>query len=176
MAGSHITKFHTHEDKQPVITDLLSQENEDYNKQHDQQLLNCKDDTGQGHHNPRNRQSAASVDCKLATGKDESFSSEAVKDGDITDIMGELAIMVVFDRNTVQGFINDMVSERSHMNAPTVVEDNNKTITVSKLGEAKPVIVHGNNNGAMKLANTGLKSNNILGAHIVGKNEGWFYG
>ena len=30
MAGSHITKFHTHEDKQPVISDLLSQEDQDY--------------------------------------------------------------------------------------------------------------------------------------------------
>ena len=29
MAGSYITKFHTYEDEQPVITDLLSQENQD---------------------------------------------------------------------------------------------------------------------------------------------------
>ena len=30
MAGSHITKFHTYEDKQPVIADLLSQEDQDF--------------------------------------------------------------------------------------------------------------------------------------------------
>ena len=61
------------------------------------------------------------------------------------------------------------------MDAPTVVEDNNKTTTVSKLGKVKPVVVHGNNNGAMKLADTGLKSNNTLGAHIVEEKEGCFY-
>ena len=30
---------------------LLSQENEDYDNQHDQQLMICKHDGGQGHHN-----------------------------------------------------------------------------------------------------------------------------
>ena len=28
----------------------------------------------------------------------------------------------------------------------------------------------------MKLADSGLKSNNTLGAHIVEEKEGWFYG
>ena len=71
----------------------------------------------------------------------------------------------------VKGFINDMVSETSHMDAPTMVEDDNETTTVSKLGKAKPVIVHENNNGAMKFSDTGLKSNNTLGAHIVEEKE-----
>ena len=31
MTGSHITKFHTHQDEQPVKADLLSQEDQDYN-------------------------------------------------------------------------------------------------------------------------------------------------
>ena len=75
----------------------------------------------------------------------------------------------------VEGFINDMVSERSPTDAPTVVEDNNKTTAVSKFGKAKPVVVHENNNGAMKPADTGLKSNNTLGAHIVEEKEVWFY-
>ena len=88
MAGSHITKFNTHKDKQPVTTDLLSQENQDFNNQHDQQLMTCKHDTGQGHHNPSDTQSTTSVDCKLATGKDTSFSSEVVKNGGIAEIMG----------------------------------------------------------------------------------------
>ena len=47
---------------------------------------------------------------------------------------------------------------------------------VGKSGKDEPVIVHENNNGAMKLAETGMKSNNTLGAHIVEEKEGWFYG
>ena len=50
-------------------------------------------DTGRGHHNPSDLQSNISVDYKLATSKDESFSPEAMKNGDITDIMDELATM-----------------------------------------------------------------------------------
>ena len=70
---------HTHKDEQPVITDLLSQENQNCDNQHVQQLMARKNDTGRGHHNPSNPESTTSVDCKLDTGKDESFSSEAVK-------------------------------------------------------------------------------------------------
>ena len=77
------------------------------------------------------------------------------------------------DRSTVQGLINDMVG---YMNAPTVVKGNNEATAVSKFGKAKPLVVHENNNGTMKLANTRLKSNNTLGAHIVEEKEGWFYG
>ena len=52
-----------------------------------------KHDTGQGHHNPSNSQFNKSGDCKLATGKDESFSYEVVKNENTTDIMDELAAM-----------------------------------------------------------------------------------
>ena len=76
------------------------------------------------------------------------------------------------DRNTMQAFINDMVG---NTNTAIVVENNNKTTTVCKSGKTKPVVVHGNNDSAMKLADTGLKSNNTLGAHIVEEKEGWFY-
>ena len=93
MTGSYITKSHTHEDKHPVVSDLLSQEDQDYNNQHDQQLMTGEQNTDQGHDNPSNSQSITSVDCKLATGKNESFPPEAVKKGDITDIMNELATM-----------------------------------------------------------------------------------
>ena len=48
MAGSHITKFHTHIDKQPVIADLLSQEDQDFDNQHDQQLVAPKHNTDHG--------------------------------------------------------------------------------------------------------------------------------
>ena len=84
--------------------------------------------------------------------------------------------MVGSDRNMVQGFINDMVLETSNTVTPTVVEDNNKSTAASKLGKIKPVVVHKNNHDNTNLANTGLKSNNILGAHIVEKKEGWFHG
>ena len=77
------------------------------------------------------------------------------------------------DRNTVQGFINNMVG---NTNVPTVVESNNVATAASKLGKVKPVVVHENNHGSTKLANTGLNSNNILGARIVEEKEGLFYG
>ena len=72
----------------------------------------------------------------------------------------------------MQGLINNMVG---NTNTATVVENNNKTTTVSKSRKAKPIVVHENNNGAVKLADTGLKSNNTLGAHVVEEKEGWFY-
>ena len=35
IVESHITKFYTHKDKQPIATDFLSQGNQDYDNQHD---------------------------------------------------------------------------------------------------------------------------------------------
>ena len=61
-------------------------------------------------------------------------------------------------------------------NTATVVKNNDKTNTSSKLKKAKPVVVHENNNGSMKLAEAGMESNNTLGAHIMEEKEGWFYG
>ena len=52
-----------------------------------------KHNNGQRHHNSSNPQSTTSIDCKLATGKVESFPSEAVKNDVITNIMDELATM-----------------------------------------------------------------------------------
>ena len=128
----------------------------------------CKHNISQGHHNRNDTLSTTSIDCKLDTRKDESVSSNTVKNGDVAEIMGDTL-------NMIEGFINDMVLETSHMEAPTMVEDNNKTNTVSKFGKAKPVVVHENNNDALKLADTGLKANNTLGAHVVEEKEGWFY-
>ena len=68
-----------------------------------------------------------------------------------------------------------MVPETNHIDAPTMVKDNNKTTTVSKLGKTKPIVVYENNNGAMKLADTRLKSNNTLSIHVVEEKEEWFY-
>ena len=53
-----------------------------------------KHNTVRRHHNPSNLQSTTSVDCELATGKDESFSSETTKNEDTKDIMDELAAMI----------------------------------------------------------------------------------
>ena len=77
------------------------------------------------------------------------------------------------NRNTVQEFINNMVG---NTNFPTAVESGNELTAASKLGKAKPVAVNENNHDNTNLADTGLKSNNILGAHIVEEKEGWFYG
>ena len=220
------------------VEDLFSQEDQDYDNRHDQQLMTCKHDTGRGHHNSSNPKSTTSVDCKLATGKDESFSSITMENEGITDIMDELTVMrpqnlfrssipestlhriskmvmketvedkkvelmwwgtkipakdvgilwlintsnlyeLINDginkynnRNTVQGFINDMVG---NTNVPAMVKSSNKLTAKSTLGKAKPVVVHKNNHGNTKLANTKLKSKNILGAHIVEEKEGWFY-
>ena len=67
-----ITKFHTHKHKEPVTTELLNK------------VLNApgaarKYNTSRGHHNRSDTQSTTSIDYKLATRKDESFSSETVK-------------------------------------------------------------------------------------------------
>ena len=63
MAGSHITEFHTHEDEQPVLADLLSQEDQDFDNWHDRQLIAPKHNTDHGHHNQSNPQPTTSVDC-----------------------------------------------------------------------------------------------------------------
>ena len=77
------------------VEDLLSQEDQDYNNRHDQKLMTCKHDTGQGHHNPSDPQFTIFVECKLSIGKDESFSSKTMKNEDTTDIMDEMAAMRV---------------------------------------------------------------------------------
>ena len=46
----------------------------------------------------------------------------------------------------------------------------------NKFGKTKPVVVHENNHGNTKLADTKLKLNNNLGVNIVEEKEGWFYG
>ena len=57
MAESHITEFHTHKDEQSIIVDLVSQEDQDFDNQHDRQLMAPKHDTGRRYHNPNNPQS-----------------------------------------------------------------------------------------------------------------------
>ena len=59
MTGSHITKFHTPEDKEIVPEDPLSQVNQHFDNQHDWQLMVPKHDTDTDHD--------PSVDRKLVT-------------------------------------------------------------------------------------------------------------
>ena len=90
--------------------------------------------------------------------------------------------------NTVQGFINNMVG---NTNVPTVVESGNK-VTYTKQDKINDLdedllnlynelednindANNKNNQDSTNLANNGLKSNNILGAHIVEEKDGWFY-
>ena len=94
MAESHITEFHTPEDKQLVLADLLSQVDQNFDNQHNQQLMASKHYNDHGHHNPSNPQSTTFVDCKLVTHKDESISSVTMQNKDHTDIMDELAAML----------------------------------------------------------------------------------
>ena len=83
-----------------------------------------KHDTDHEHYNQCDLQSNTSDDCKLVTHKDESIPYVTMQDEDHTDIMDELVAMVGSNRNTVQGFINDMVGDT---NFPTVVKGNNET-------------------------------------------------
>ena len=78
MVGSHITKFHTPEDKQLVLADLLSQVDQNFDNQHDRQLMAPKHDSDHEHHNPSDSPSNPSVDCKLVTHEDESIPSVAM--------------------------------------------------------------------------------------------------
>ena len=91
MAGSYITKFHALKDKQFVLADLLSQVDQNFDNQHDQQLMAPKYDTDHGHHNLSDLQSITSVDCKLVTHEDESTPFVTMQNEDHTDIMDELA-------------------------------------------------------------------------------------
>ena len=61
-------------------------------------------------------------------------------------------------------------------NTTTVVDNDYTTTTSNKTKKAKPIIVHENNNGAMKLPEAGMESKHTLGAHIVEEKKEWFYG
>ena len=117
------------------VEDLLSQEDQDYDNRHDQQLMTCKHDTGQGHHNPSIPPSTTSVDCKLATGKDESFTFKTLKNEDVTDIMDEFATMRPSNqlRSLIPESILHQISKRVMKEA---VED--KKVELMRLGNKIP--------------------------------------
>ena len=75
----------------------------------------------------------------------------------------------------VEGFINDMLSKSSRLQAPTIIRDNNKTININKIEDLDPTAVDDNDNNSVEHANTVLKTNNILGTHVMEEKEEWLY-
>ena len=75
MAGSHITKSHTPEDKQIVLADLLKQVDQNFDNQHNRQLIAPKYDTDHEHCNANDLQSTIFIDCKFITHKNKSIPS-----------------------------------------------------------------------------------------------------
>ena len=75
----------------------------------------------------------------------------------------------------VKGFINDMLPKSSRLQAPTIVKDNNKTTNRNKIGDLDPTAVDNKDNDSVERANTVLKTNNILDAHVIEEKEEWLY-
>ena len=157
MMGSNITEFHIHKHKELVTTELL-------NKVSNVPEVTRKHNAGRGHHNQSDPQSTTSADCKLPTRKDELFSSNAVRNGDVAEVMGKTL-------DIVEGFISDMLPKSSYLQALTIVGDNNETTDGNKIGDLKPTAVDKNNNNIVERANTILEPNNILGAHVLEKKR-----
>ena len=101
----------------------------------------------------------------------------------------DVDILRLIDTSYLYGLINDGINKYNdsnttqttnifdNTNAATVVDTNNKSTTSNKASKAKPIVVHENNNGAIKLAEAGTESNNTLGAHpYYGTKKWWFYG
>ena len=66
-----------------------------------------KHNISQGHHNRSDTKFTTYADYKLDTRKDEPFSSNAVKNGDVAETMGDTF-------NMVEQFINDMGKPPAH--------------------------------------------------------------
>ena len=97
--------------------------------------MTCKHDTGQGHHNPSHSQSSTSVDCKLATGKDASFSSKIMKNEATTDIMVKLTVKR--PPNQMKSSIHESTLHQiSKMIMKEAVED--KKVELMRLGTEIP--------------------------------------
>ena len=153
IARSHITKFHTSKQKEPVTTELS-------NKASNVPGLTCKYDAGGGHHNQSNRRSAKPTDYKLNTREDGSFFFNTMKKEDVVKVMEKTL-------NMMEGFINGILPKSSRLQAPTNVKDNNETTNRNKIGDLDPTAVGDNNNNSVERVNTVLKTNNIFGAHVM---------
>ena len=96
-----------------------------------------KHDNGRGDHNPSNPQPTTSVDCKLVTHKDESISSETMKNKYTTDIMDELAVMIQPQNQLTLSMPESTLHGISKMLMKEVVEDKKKELM--RLGTKIPV-------------------------------------
>ena len=161
IVGSYITEFCTSKQEEPVTTELL-------NKALNVKEVTCNPNTSGGHHNQSDPWSDKSTDYKLNTCKDDSFSSNTVGKKYIAKVMGKTF-------NIVEWFINNIFPKQSYLQAPTIVEDSNKTTNRHKMGDLDPTAVEENNNNSVERGNTVLEVNNILGARILEEKEEWFY-
>ena len=161
MAGSYITKSHIFKQEESVTTELL-------NKTSNVPGLTRKHDAGGGYHNQSNRRSAKPIDHKLNTCEDSSFPFNTVEKEDVAKVMGKTL-------NMVEGFINDMLPKSTYLQAPTIVEDNNKTTNRNEIGDLNPTATDNKDNNSVERANTVLNTNNILGAHVMEEKKKWFY-
>ena len=75
--------------------------------------------------------------------------------------------------NMVEGFMNIMMPKSSCLQAATIVEDSNKTTKRNEMRNLVPTAVDKNNNNSVERANTILKANNILGAHVLKRKNGF---
>ena len=79
MAGSHITKYHTSEDKEITPEDTLSEENQHCNNEHEQKLsfnrqcMTSNHEIDHEHQNTRDSTSNPSVTDEFVTHEDESI-------------------------------------------------------------------------------------------------------
>ena len=160
MVKSHIIEFHTSKPKESFTTELL-------NKASNVPGLTHKHSAGEGHHNQSNWIYAKPTDYKLNIRKDGSFSSNTVGKKDVAKFMGKTL-------NIVKKFINNMLPKLSRFQAPIIVEDNNEIINRNEIRDLDPTTVDDNNNNNVEHANTVLKTNNILGAHIMEKKKNGF--
>ena len=121
-----------------------------------------------GHHNQSNQRSSKPTDYKINTCEDGSFSSETMGKEDVAKVIGKTL-------NMVEGFINVMLPKSSRLQAPTIVEDINETTNRNEIRNLGPTTVDDNDNDSMEHANTVLKINNILCAHVMEEKKEWFY-
>ena len=82
MVGSHLTKFHTPEDKEITPEDTLSEENQHSDNEHERQLSNYRQrmasnhEIDHEHQNTRDSTSNPSVADEFVTHEDESITGE----------------------------------------------------------------------------------------------------
>ena len=88
--------------------------------------------------------------------------------------MGKEGVAKVMGKtlNMVEGFINDMLPKSSHLQAPTIVEDNNNTTNRNEVGDLDPTAVDNKVKDNEERFITVLNTNNILGAHVMEVRKG----